>query len=74
MEIRIGILNSPRELTIESSQKTNEVEEIVAAALAGDTGYLRLVDTKGAVFVIPTATIVFVELGSEETRRVGFFA
>lgn len=74
VEIRIGILNTPRELTIESSQQSSEVEETVAQALAGDIGYLRLLDSKGAVYIIPTATIVYVELGSEETRRAGFFA
>lgn len=73
MEIRIGILNAPRELTIDSSQSSKEVEETIAQALAGDTGYLRLLDSKGAVYIVPTSTIAYVELGSEETRRVGFF-
>lgn len=74
MEIRIGILNTARELTFESDDKATEVEETIAAALAGTTGYVRLTDNKGAVYIVPTATIAYVELGSEETRRVGFFA
>lgn len=74
MEIRIGILNTARELTLESEEKATEVEETIAAAMAGTTGYLRLTDNKGAVYIVPTATLAYVELGSEETRRVGFFA
>ncbi|WP_111719315.1 DUF3107 domain-containing protein [Homoserinimonas sp. OAct 916] len=74
MEIRIGVLNTTRELTFESEDKATEVEETIAAALAGTTGYVRLTDSKGAVYIVPTATIAYVELGSEETRRVGFFA
>lgn len=74
MDIRIGIFNSPREISFETSQPAAAIEETVAAALAGQTGYLKLADSKGSVFVIPTAGIAYVELGSEESRRVGFVA
>ena len=35
---------------------------------------LRLRDEKGKIYIVPTATIAFVEVGSEESRRVGFVA
>jgi len=35
---------------------------------------LQLVDNKGRVFVVPTDALAYVEIGEEETRRVGFIA
>ena len=74
MDIRIGITNSPREINLESSQSSAEVEGIVTAALASDSKFFRLVDQKGNVYVVPVATFGYLEIGSEESRRVGFVA
>ena len=74
MDIRIGITNSPREINLESSQSSAEVESIVTAALAADSKFFRLVDQKGNVYVVPVATFGYLEIGSEESRRVGFVA
>ncbi|MGY4860053.1 DUF3107 domain-containing protein [Cryobacterium sp. AP23] len=74
MDIRIGIFNSPREISFETTQPANEIEEIVAAALAGQTGYLKLSDKKGHLYIVPTIGLAYVELGSESSRRVGFVA
>jgi len=72
VEIRIGILNAPRELSFESSQSADEVSGAVTSALDGGASTLRLGDNKGSVFIIPTANLAYVELGSEESRRIGF--
>ena len=74
MDIRIGIFNSPREIGFETSQPAKVIEEAVAAALADPTGYLKLADDKGRVYVVPTVGLAYVEIGSEESRRVGFVA
>jgi Protein of unknown function (DUF3107) len=74
VDIRIGIFNSPREISFESSQSAAAVEEIVAAALADQGGYLKLADAKGSVYIVPTSGLAYVELGTEESRRVGFVA
>ena len=74
VDIRIGIFNSPREIGFESSQPASVIEDAVAAALADTTGYLKLSDSKGRVYIVPTAGLAFVEIGSEESRRVGFVA
>lgn len=74
MEIRIGILNAPRELSFESTQSASEITEAVSAALSGGSAVLQLADDKGAKYLVPTATIAYVQLGAEETRRVGFIA
>ncbi|AJM77331.1 DUF3107 domain-containing protein [Rathayibacter toxicus] len=74
MEIRIGMVNTPRELNFESSMSVTEVEKTVTTALETGTAVLRLRDEKGKIYIIPTDTIAFVEVGSEESRRVGFVA
>ncbi|MCU1639301.1 MAG: ATP-binding protein [Microbacteriaceae bacterium] len=74
MDIRIGIANTPREISFESSETAGEIEKTVAAALDAKSSYLTLRDDKGKVYVIPTATLAYVEIGSDASRRVGFVA
>ena len=72
MEIRIGMVNTPRELSLETSASAAEIEALVSSALAGNTALLKLTDDKGKVYLVPSATIAFVEVGSDQSRRVGF--
>lgn len=74
MEIRIGIQNSARELSFESASTGPEIEQIVGAALDGEEKFIKLTDDAGKVYIVPTATFAFIEVGSEKTRRVGFVA
>ena len=74
MEIRIGIVNAPRELSFESNQPAAEIESAVSAALGGTSSTLELRDEHGSLFIVPTAGIAYVQVGSEESRRVGFVA
>ena len=72
MDIRIGITQSPRELSFESSQSPDEVEKIVSDALAAGSGHLSLKDSKGNLYLVPVAGLAYVEIGKEENRRIGF--
>jgi hypothetical protein len=72
MEIRIGMVNTAREIGLESSATIADIEARVTAALAGETPFLKLEDDKGKTYLVPSATIAFVELGSDQTRRIGF--
>lgn len=74
MDIRIGITNSPREITFESAQTAAEVEAIVAAGLEEESRYIKLTDNKGRLFIVPAGSFSYIELGSESGRRVGFVA
>ena len=74
MDIRIGITNSPREISFESSQTAAEVEKVVSTALDSDAKYIKLVDDKGRVYIVPTASFSYLEVGTEESRRIGFVA
>ena len=74
MDIRIGISNSPREITFESAQTAAEVEAIVAAGLEEESRYIKLTDSKGKLFLVPSTSFAYIEIGSESGRRVGFVA
>lgn len=72
MDIRIGITNAPRELSFESKQTAAEVEKVVADALETNSTHISLTDGKGRVYLVPTLALAYVELGAEESRRIGF--
>jgi hypothetical protein len=72
VDIRIGIINNPRELILQSSQTLDEIESAITAALANENGSLRLEDEKGHIFVVASRTLAFVEIGQEKSRKVGF--
>ena len=72
MDIRIGIQNSPREIAIESSETADAIEQQIASAIESGAPLLVLRDVKGKRVFVPTAGIAYVELGAEESRRVGF--
>ena len=74
MDIRIGITNTGRELSFESSESADSVKGTIAAALEQGASHLSFTDVKGNSYIVPTANLAFVEVGSEETRRVGFVA
>lgn len=72
MDIRIGIINSPREINFESSQTDSEIEQVVSTALASDSKFFKLVDQRGNVYIVPVASFGYLEIGAEESRRIGF--
>lgn len=74
MDIRIGIQNSARELSFESSQSATEIETLVSKAIDEGAKILKLKDNKGRLFLVPVSSIGYVECGAEESRRVGFIA
>ena len=71
MEITIGVQNLARELTVESDATAEEIAKAVTDALNGGP-VLELTDSRGRKILIPSATIGYVESGSEEQRKVGF--
>ena len=74
MEIRIGIQNSPRELGFESAETPGDVQKKVADAIETKATHLTLTDEGGRLYIVPVASLAYVEVGSEKTRRVGFVA
>ncbi|MBT9605488.1 DUF3107 domain-containing protein [Microbacterium sp.] len=74
MEIRIGITNTGRELNFETSEGSDAVKASITAAFDQAASHVSFVDVKGNSYIVPTANIAFIELGTEEARRVGFVA
>ena len=74
MEIRIGVRNTNRELIFESNLAASKIEADVASALESGAKQIKLVDDKGRVLLIPADALAYIEIGAEETRRVGFIA
>lgn len=72
VEIRIGIVNTGRELVINSQQVSADIEAAITQALATENGTLRLEDEKGHIFVVASRNLAFVEIGQEKSRKVGF--
>ena len=71
MEVTIGVKHLPRELVIDTDLTADEVAAAVASALKDDST-LELKDSRGRQYVVPAASLGYVEIGTEETRRVGF--
>jgi hypothetical protein len=72
VEVKIGVQNASRELVLDSSQSTDDVEKAVAEALHADDGLLVLSDTKGRKVIVPTDKLAYVEIGSPSVGQVGF--
>lgn len=71
MEIKIGVLNVPTQVVVDSDETAADIKAKVADALAQDS-ILELTDSKGATTLVPAAQIGFVEIGAESKRRIGF--
>jgi len=75
VEVRIGIIQSPREINFETNDAPNEVRAVLEAALAeGKQPLVSFTDAKGKQYLVPTASIAYVELGDSGGRKVGFIS
>jgi len=74
VEVRIGIQHSPREISFESDAPAEQLRATVEAALTGGQPLVSFSDTKGKQFFVPTASIAYVEVGAESSRKVGFIS
>ncbi len=72
MEVKIGVLHTPREIVLESAQSPAEVEELVSSAVGSSDGVLSLTDEKGRRVLVPAALVAYVEIAQADQRRVGF--
>lgn len=71
MEVKIGIQYAPRELVVETASSADDVQRMLATAVA-DGGVFTLADEKGGTVLVPSDKIAYVELGNPGPRRVGF--
>ncbi len=71
MEVTIGVQNLAREIVVDTDLTAEAVATAVADALGGAPA-LELTDSRGRRVIVPTASLGYVEIGTEEQRRVGF--
>ncbi|MGH8860929.1 MAG: DUF3107 domain-containing protein [Jatrophihabitantaceae bacterium] len=72
MEVKIGVLHTPREIVVDSPQSPDEVEQLVAAAFKSVDGQLALTDERGRRVIVPANLVAYVEIAQADVRRVGF--
>jgi Protein of unknown function (DUF3107) len=73
MEVKLGVVYSPKQLEIETDQSPDEVAKAVEDALNDQARVLWLVDTTGRRIGIPVDKLAYVEIGEENaSKRVGF--
>ena len=73
MEIRIGVVHTPKELNVELDGTADEIIGTIDKALANGTAILWVTDTKGRRIGVPTDRIAYVEIDEDgANKRVGF--
>lgn len=72
MEIKIGVVESPRELVVSTALTADAAEKLVSEALTKEQGVLTLEDEKGRRVFVPVARVAYVELAPPDVRKVGF--
>lgn len=77
MDVRIGVTQAPRELSLELPEDADRaaIQAQISEALADEDAVLWLTDRKGRSVAVPARKIAYVELGAAEgERRIGFGA
>ncbi|MDQ6688529.1 MAG: DUF3107 domain-containing protein [Actinomycetota bacterium] len=71
MEVKIGVQNTARELTVETTDSSEDIEKLVSKAVTSD-GVLTLTDSRGRKVIIPASRLAYVEVGGGVSGQVGF--
>lgn len=71
MEVKIGVQNAARELTVETDESSDTIEKLVTEAIANG-GVVVLTDNKGQRTVVPADKVAYVHIGRSVAGQVGF--
>jgi hypothetical protein len=75
MEVRIGVVYTARELTVETDDSVDGVTAMIEGAMSKGDALLWLTDTKGRRIGVPVDKIAYVEVAADAGgRKVGFGA
>jgi hypothetical protein len=75
MEVRIGVVYSARELTVDTDDSVDSVAATIESAVGNGDSLLWLTDTKGRRIGVPVDKIAYVEVAADAGgRKVGFGA
>ncbi|OYN94575.1 DUF3107 domain-containing protein [Enemella evansiae] len=71
MEVKVGIQHIAREITVDTDETAEKVQQAYLDALDGNDT-LVLSDTKGGRTLLRASSIAYLDLGQEQARKVGF--
>jgi len=73
MDVKIGVVYTPKELLLELGGGADDVRATIDAALAAKQPLVWLTDSKGRRVGVPTDKIAYVEIGSDDAApKIGF--
>jgi hypothetical protein len=73
MEVRIGVVYTTRELTVEIDDTPEKIAATIEGVLTNGDAVLWLTDTKGRRVGVPADKIAYVEVAADAGgRKVGF--
>jgi len=73
MEIRIGVVHTPKEISLEVDGEPDELTRRIEEAVAAGSPLVWLEDSKGRRVGVPADKIAYVEVTADDpSRKVGF--
>ena len=73
MELRIGVLHTPKELSVELDGTADEIVAMINDAVKDGGAIVWVTDLKGRRLGIPASKIAYVEVDEDgANKRVGF--
>lgn len=74
MEVKVGVKGVARELVVETELTPDDVSSMVKTCATDPAAIFDLTDSRGRRVLVPADKLAYVEIGEQETRRVGFGA
>lgn len=73
MDVRIGVIDTPKELKLEMEGTAEEVEKALQEQLSSNGSFIWLTDVRGQRVGVPVDKLAYVEIESEDAnKQVGF--
>ena len=73
MEIRIGVVHTPKEISLEIEGSAEDLKKSIEKALGDDDAVLWLTDKQGRTVGVPSERVAYVEVEPDgAAKRVGF--
>ncbi|WP_243831775.1 DUF3107 domain-containing protein [Naumannella halotolerans] len=73
VEVKIGMRQVARELTVETEDSADSIQQAYQKALKSGEAF-EITDTKGSKVIVRAELVAYLDLGKENPRRVGFGA
>lgn len=71
MEVKIGVQNAARELSVESDEAPDTILETLQSAIS-DEKVFSITDAKGRTIAVPADKVAYLYFTADSGRKVGF--